>query len=106
MTIIIHEFDGREGGMFRVSLTYDSQAETGKTTPNMDSYHGRFVKLIPNEQVIEVVEFETTDPLLQGEMTISFTLTDKEAERRYSRFTIIFHPVYLLKTMRPAGVCL
>ena len=78
MTIIIHEFDGREGGTFRISLTYHSPLETGKTTPNTDTYHGRFVKLIPNEQVIEVVEFETADPLLQGEMTITFTLTDKK----------------------------
>jgi uncharacterized protein YndB with AHSA1/START domain len=34
------------------------------------------VKLVPNEQVVEVDEFETTDPALQGEMTI--TLADAE----------------------------
>jgi hypothetical protein len=28
------------------------------------------VKLVTNEQVVEVVEFETTDPALRGEMTI------------------------------------
>ena len=32
------------------------------------------MKLVPNEQVVEVIEFETTDPALQGEMTI--TLAD------------------------------
>jgi uncharacterized protein YndB with AHSA1/START domain len=31
---------------------------------------------VPNEQVMEVVEFETDDPALQGEMTITMTLTD------------------------------
>jgi uncharacterized protein YndB with AHSA1/START domain len=31
---------------------------------------------VPNEQVIEVMEFETSDPAMQGEMTITFTLTD------------------------------
>jgi hypothetical protein len=34
------------------------------------------VKLVPDEQVIEVDEFETADPTLQGEMTITFNLAD------------------------------
>src|SRR5439155_659108 len=37
---------------------------------------GRFVKLVTNEQVVEVVEFETTDPALGGEMTIKIALAD------------------------------
>jgi uncharacterized protein YndB with AHSA1/START domain len=49
---------------------------TGKTTAHTDTYHGRFVKLAPNEQVVEVDEFETTDPALRGEMTITITLAD------------------------------
>jgi uncharacterized protein YndB with AHSA1/START domain len=32
MTSHVHEFDAREGGSFRISLTYDAQAGTGKTT--------------------------------------------------------------------------
>jgi uncharacterized protein YndB with AHSA1/START domain len=78
MTCHVHEFDSREGGYFRVSLTYDSPAAMGKTTAHTDTYHGRFVKLVPNKQVIEVDEFETTDPGLRGEMTITITLTDVE----------------------------
>ncbi|QRN98955.1 SRPBCC family protein [Archangium violaceum] len=76
MTSHVHEFDPREGGSFRISLTYDAPTETGKTTAHTDTYHGRFVKLVPDEQVVEVVEFETTDPSMQGEMTITTTLTD------------------------------
>jgi uncharacterized protein YndB with AHSA1/START domain len=78
MTSRIHAFDPREGGAFRISLTYDEPVGTGKTTAHTDTYHGHFVKLVPNEQVVEVVEFETTDPALQGEMTITFTLTDAD----------------------------
>jgi Activator of Hsp90 ATPase homolog 1-like protein len=33
---------------------------------------------MPNEQVVEVVEFETTDPALLGEMTITITLADAD----------------------------
>ena len=76
MTSHVHEFEGREGGSFRISLTYDMPSETGKTSAHTDTYHGHFVKLVPNEQVVEVMEFETTDPAMRGEMTITFTLTD------------------------------
>ena len=76
MTCHVHAFDAREGGSFRVSLTYEGPTGGGKTTARTDTYHGRFVKLVPNEQVIEVDEFETEDPALRGEMTITITLTD------------------------------
>jgi uncharacterized protein YndB with AHSA1/START domain len=74
MTSRIHEFDAREGGAFRISLTYDAPTGTGKTTAQTDTFHGRFVELVPEERVVEVVEFETADPALQGEMTITYTL--------------------------------
>lgn len=78
MTSHVHAFDAREGGSFRISLTYDAPTGTGKTTAHTDTYHGRFVKLVTNEQVVEVVEFETTDPALHGEMTITITLADAD----------------------------
>jgi uncharacterized protein YndB with AHSA1/START domain len=78
MNSYVHAFDAREGGAFRVSLTYDAPTGTGKTTAHTDTYHGRFVKLVPNEQVVEVLEFETANPALRGEMTITYTLTDAD----------------------------
>lgn len=78
MTCQVHAFDAREGGSFRISLTYDAPTGTGKTTAHTDTYHGRFVRLVPNEQVVEVDEFETTDPALRGEMTITITLSDAD----------------------------
>jgi uncharacterized protein YndB with AHSA1/START domain len=78
MTSQVHAFDPREGGSFRISLTYDEPTGTGKTTAHTDTHHGRFVKLVPDEQVVEAVEFETTDPAMQGEMTITFTLADAD----------------------------
>jgi uncharacterized protein YndB with AHSA1/START domain len=89
MTSHVHEFDAREGGSFRISLTYDTHqpaktgvyalmSGTGKTTAHADTYHGNFVKLVTNTQVVEVVEFETTDPALRGEMTITTTLVDAD----------------------------
>lgn len=78
MTSHIHAFDGREGGAFRISLTYDAPTSAGKTTAHTDTYHGRFATLVPNEKVVEVVEFETNDPAMQGEMTITMDLVDSE----------------------------
>jgi uncharacterized protein YndB with AHSA1/START domain len=76
MTSRVHTFEGREGGAFRISLTYDAPTGAGKTTAQTDTYHGRFVTLVPNERIVEVVEFETTDPAMRGEMTITITLSD------------------------------
>ena len=78
MSSQVHAFDAREGGSFRISLTYDAPTGTGKTTAQTDTFHGGFVKLVKNEQVVEVVEFETTDSALQGEMTITLALTDAD----------------------------
>jgi uncharacterized protein YndB with AHSA1/START domain len=76
MTSHVHEFDAREGGHFRISLTYDEPTRTGKTTAHTDTFHGRFVKLVPNERIVETVEFETADPAMRGEMSITITLAD------------------------------
>ena len=76
MTSHVHTFEAREGGSFRISLTYDTPSAAGKTTAHTDTYHGHFVKLVPNEQVVEVMEFETADARMRGEMTVTFTLSD------------------------------
>lgn len=78
MTSHVHGFDPHEGGSFRISLTYEEPIGTGKTTAHTDTYHGRVVRLVPNEQIVEVVEFETTDPALRGEMMITITLSDAD----------------------------
>lgn len=75
MTSEVHVFDAREGGEFRISLTYDAPTSTGKTTAQTDTHHGRFIRLVPDAQVVQTVEFETDDPTMQGEMTITYTLT-------------------------------
>jgi uncharacterized protein YndB with AHSA1/START domain len=78
MTCHVHQFEAREGGSIRISLTYDQPTGTGKTRSHTDTYRGRFVKLVRNEQVVEIDEFETTDPTMRGEMTITITLADAD----------------------------
>ena len=52
----------------------------GRTTAHTDTYHGRFASLVTNERVVEVVEFETTDPALRGEMTMTITISLADAD--------------------------
>lgn len=72
----VHAFEPRDGGAFRISLTYDAPDARGKTTAHTDTHHGRFVHLVPDATVVQIVEFETDDPAMQGEMTITYTLND------------------------------
>lgn len=76
MTSEVHHFDGREGGTWRISLTYDEPTGTGKTSSHTDTHHGTFVRLVPDTEVVQVVEFESDDPALQGEMAITYSLAD------------------------------
>ncbi len=76
MTDRVHAFECREGGTFRISLSYDAPTGAGKTSAHTDTYRGRFIKLVPNEQVVELIEFETEDPAMRVEMTITITLAD------------------------------
>jgi uncharacterized protein YndB with AHSA1/START domain len=78
MTSQVHEFDAREGGAFRISLTYENASGAGKTSAHTDTFHGRFVKLVPGQIVVESVEFEADDPAMRGEMTITIVLADVE----------------------------
>ena len=72
----VHAFDAREGGLFRISLSYDDPARAGKTAGHTDTYHGHFVRLVPDERVVQVMEFETSDAAMRGEMMVSYTLID------------------------------
>jgi uncharacterized protein YndB with AHSA1/START domain len=72
----VHLFEAWTGGRLRISLTYDAPGETGKSSAHTDTYHGRFVALIPGEKVVQTMEFETSDPGMMGEMQVTYELTD------------------------------
>lgn len=78
MTSRVHHFDPRPGGSFRITLTYESPTTAGKTDAHSDTFEGRFVRLVPDREVVQTVAFETDDPSVAGEMTISYLLADAE----------------------------
>ena len=59
MTSQVHAFDARRRRPIP-DLAYrtTSRPRQVRPTAHTDTYHGRFVKLVINEQVVEVVEFE------------------------------------------------
>jgi uncharacterized protein YndB with AHSA1/START domain len=73
---VVHDFDGREGGAFRMSLVYpeDDTSSRGKTSQRTDTFRGRFVKLIPYQRIVWATEFESDDTSFAGEMTVDTTL--------------------------------
>ena len=74
----IYEFDAREGGAYRMSLTYlePDHSAPGKTSEHTDVVRGRFLELIPDERIVQLVEFESKDPAFAGTMSITWTLAD------------------------------
>jgi len=84
MTSVVHEFDARPGGKFRVSLTYMNEG-AGKSGAHTDTYHGVFTELVPNEKLVQEIQFESANPALQGTMRITFALLDDGRERSAAR---------------------
>lgn len=56
-----HNFDGRVGGGYEMSLFYPSSEKEsrGKTTEKEDRYVARFVELEPSRKIVEAVKFDS-----------------------------------------------
>lgn len=78
----VHRFEPKQGGAFSITLTHDEATEAGRTDLQHDAYYGRFRTLVPDEQVVEVLEFVTDKPDMAGAQTITFTLTESGSGTR------------------------
>jgi uncharacterized protein YndB with AHSA1/START domain len=92
MTGKVHEFDGRVGGGYRMSLFYppSEQVYRGKTSAREDRYSARFVELAPPARIVEAITFDSTDPAFAGEMTMTVTLEKREDG---TQVTILFENI-------------
>jgi uncharacterized protein YndB with AHSA1/START domain len=98
MTGRLHAFDARPGGGYRLSLFYppDERRFRGKTGEREDRVDVRFVELVPARRMVEAATFDTVDPALQGEMTITVTF-----EPMGDATTVTFHCANLPPGLRP-----
>ena len=78
MTGVIHEWDVRVGGGYRMSLFYppDERSIRGKTGDREDIVRVRFLELAPPRRIVEAVSFVTADPAFFGEMTLTVTFEE------------------------------
>jgi uncharacterized protein YndB with AHSA1/START domain len=85
----IDAYDRRAGGRYRLVLTYDEpgQSARGKTSEDSDVINGRFLELVPDERIVQLVEFDSEDPAFTGEMKLTWTFraarTSPSAVRTY-----------------------
>lgn len=77
MTGRIDAFEPSVGGTYRMTLTQDQPdpSAPGKTSEDSDTVRGRFLELVPDERIVQQVEFESEDPAFAGLMTMTWTLT-------------------------------
>ncbi|SFN50892.1 Activator of Hsp90 ATPase homolog 1-like protein [Nocardia asteroides] len=76
MVSAVHRFEPEEGGVFSITVERDETSDAGATAPQHHAYYGRFVSLVPDERVMEVLEFVTDMPDMAGAQTITFMLAD------------------------------
>lgn len=77
----VHELDPTVGGSFRITFA----AETEELEPYSHTFGGEYLELVPGERIVNTDAFETDDPEMAGEMTVTVSL---EAVRDGTEVTI------------------
>jgi len=73
------QFDMREGGSYRLILTYEDASDApGKTAADADASTVRVVQIIPGERVVQEIDFDSDDPAFAGTMRMEWTLHDDQ----------------------------
>lgn len=80
------EYDFREGGRYRIELTYDESTprDVGKTKARTDVSLGRFISVEPNRRIVQSVEFESTSAEFAGEMIMTWSFESTVTGTRVS----------------------
>jgi uncharacterized protein YndB with AHSA1/START domain len=75
MTSRFERFDPSPGGAYRLVLTYaDSTASRGKSSADSDVVDVRYVDIVPNDRVVQAVDFVSDDPAFAGTMTMTWAV--------------------------------
>jgi len=72
----IESIDPIVGGRYRMTLTYQTPDHTpGKSSDHSDVVEGKYVELVPNARVVQLVEFDSDDPAFAGTMKMTWAIT-------------------------------
>jgi uncharacterized protein YndB with AHSA1/START domain len=96
MTGKVHRFDLRVGGGYEMSLYYTNseEAAVGKTSATEDRFNAVFHELIPDERIVQIIHFDSSDENFKEPMTMDVSLRRDGAG---TLVTIIFKNI-------PAGI--
>ena len=77
MTGRFERFDPTPGGSYRLVLTYtDPASSPGKTSADSDIVDARYIDIVPNDRVVQAVDFVSDAPEFAGTMTMTWTVQD------------------------------
>ncbi|MEE3852836.1 TIGR03086 family metal-binding protein [Gordonia sp. LSe1-13] len=83
MTGRFDHFDARQGGSYRLTLTYAVvPAAGGKSGADADIVEARFVEIVPDVRVVQAVDFESDDPDFAGTMTMTWSVSEVDGGTR------------------------
>lgn len=77
------QYDARPGGTYRLVLTYaDACSSPGEATADTDIVEARFVEVVPDERLVQAIDFVADDPNFVGTMTLTWETTPVEEATR------------------------
>ena len=83
MTGRFERFDPQPGGSYRLVLTYaDPEVSQAKSTDDADIVDVRYVDIVPNDRVVQAVDFVSDLPEFAGTMTMTWLVKDHEEGTR------------------------
>jgi uncharacterized protein YndB with AHSA1/START domain len=66
----------RPGDLYRLVLTYtDASGTSGKATPDSDVVEARYVDIVPDDRVVQAVDFISDHPAFAGTMLMTWEVT-------------------------------
>jgi uncharacterized protein YndB with AHSA1/START domain len=75
MTARFERFDPAPGGSYRMVLTYADPTDShGKSSADSDIVEARYVDIVPNDRVVQAVDFVSDDPAFAGTMTMTWAV--------------------------------
>ena len=83
MTARFEHFEARPGGSYRLVLTYTDPTDArGKSSTDSDIVEARFIDIVPNDRVVQAVDFVSDDPALAGTMTMTWSVRATDGRTR------------------------
>ena len=75
MTARFERFDPTPGGSYRLVLTFaDPTDSRGKSSSDSDIVEARYVDIVPDDRVVQAVDFVSDDPAFAGTMTMTWAV--------------------------------